>query len=313
LPRVSIVVPAYNCGAFVSETIDSALSQTYKDFEIIVVDDGSADNTSEVVQGYGNKIKYVYQKNSGMGAARNRGVSLSQGEHLAFLDHDDLFYPTKLEKQAALLEHNPKLGMVYCGAHIIDSEGRRTGRCFAMPGNQGKTPVHGYVFENALQKSLCNSTMAMVPRKAFEELGGFASYRFSADYDLWLKIAYRYPIGYVPEALCAYRVHPRMASKSSLAEDTYTDHIEVLTYWLERLGTSEDALREVARRQRSRCEYTYAYVLIRRDDIASARQWMASALEDDPGNKRAMILSLALKARLAKPALALWRTIRRQE
>ena len=309
MPRVSIVIPAYNCGAFVSETLDRALNQTCQDFEIIVVDDGSADNTSEVLQGYGNKIKYVYQENSGMAAARNRGVGLSQSEYIAFLDHDDLFYPTKLEKQAALLEHNPRLGMAYCDADIIDSEGHETGRYFSIPG-KGVTPARGHVFVNVLQRTLCNPTMAMIPRRVFEELGGFAPYRYAADYDLWLKIAYRYPIDYVPEALCAYRVHPRMAGKTLLKEYTYTDPIEVMTYWLERLDASEDALREVVRRRRSRFEYKYAYALIRRDDIAPARQWIASALEDDPGNRRAIVLSLVLKARLAKPALALWRTIR---
>ena len=309
MPRVSIVVPAYNCGAFIAETIDSALDQTYKDFEIIVVDDGSTDNTSEVLQGYGDKIKYVYQENSGITVTRNRGVSLSLGEYIAFLDHDDLFYPAKLEKQVALLEHNPKLGMVYCDADIIDSEGRKMGCIFGVPG-MGKAPARGHVFVNMVQKTLCNPTMTMIPRRVFEEFGGFAPYRYAQDFDLWLKIAYHYPIDYLPEVLCVYRVHPRMAGRSLLREYTYTDPIEIMTYWLERLDVSEDALRKVVRRRRSQSKNTYAYALMRRDDVASARQWIASALEDDPSNKRAIILSLALKARLQKPALALWRMIR---
>src|SRR5689334_17614281 len=112
---VSVVIPTYNYGRFLAEAIESALSQTRPPGEIIVVDDGSTDDTASIVKGFDAHVKYIKQENAGVCAARNRGVNESTGELIAFLDADDRFEPTAIEKQAAIFESEPEVGLVYCG------------------------------------------------------------------------------------------------------------------------------------------------------------------------------------------------------
>ncbi len=121
--KVSVIIPAYNGDRFISEAIDGILAQTYTDYEIIVVDDGSTDNTHQVVKQYGDQIQYLSQVNQGVAASRNLGLKVSQGEYIAFLDQDDIFLPHKLASQVALLEQNSSLGMVNSGWQIVNEQG----------------------------------------------------------------------------------------------------------------------------------------------------------------------------------------------
>ncbi len=121
--KVSVIIPAYNGDRYIGEAIDSILAQTYRDYEIIVADDGSTDNTRQVVKQYGNQIQYLSQINQGVAASRNLGLKASQGEYIAFLDQDDIFLPHKLASQVALLKQNPSLGMVNSGWQIVNEQG----------------------------------------------------------------------------------------------------------------------------------------------------------------------------------------------
>lgn len=122
-PRVSVVIPAYNCDRYVGQAVESVLNQTYSSFEIIVIDDGSQDNTREALQPYSQHIRYVYQTNQGVSVARNHGIQLASGEFIAFLDADDLFTPDKLETQLTLFEAQPELGIVHSGWRRINQQG----------------------------------------------------------------------------------------------------------------------------------------------------------------------------------------------
>lgn len=122
-PKVSIIIPAYNSARFLPETLDSVISQNYQAYELIIVDDGSTDNTKEILRPYTDKIRYVSQANAGSAAARNTGLELARGEFIVFLDADDLLLPGKLKEQAAFLEVRPPLGMVHSGWHEIDEAG----------------------------------------------------------------------------------------------------------------------------------------------------------------------------------------------
>jgi glycosyltransferase involved in cell wall biosynthesis len=122
--KVSVIIPAYNGDRYIGEAIDSILAQTYDDYEIIVVDDGSTDNTAQVVQQYGEQIQYFSQTNQGVAASRNLGLTAAKGEYIAFLDQDDLFLPQKLLSQVTLLEKNPSLGMANSGWQIVDQQGQ---------------------------------------------------------------------------------------------------------------------------------------------------------------------------------------------
>lgn len=123
-PKISIVIPTYNNSHFLPETLASVFSQNYADYEIIIVDDGSTDDTAVRLQAYGDRIRYVYQENAGSAKARNKGLDLARGQYVVFLDADDLLLPGKLKEQAAFLDIRPSLGMVHSGWQEIDEDGR---------------------------------------------------------------------------------------------------------------------------------------------------------------------------------------------
>ncbi|VXD18796.1 Glycosyl transferase [Planktothrix serta PCC 8927] len=122
-PRISVVIPAYNCDRYIGQAVESILNQTYSADEIIVVDDGSQDNTRQVLQPYSDSIRYVYQPNQGVSVARNQGLSLARGEFIVFLDADDIFLPDKLETQLAIFEKQPQLGLVQSGWRRVNKQG----------------------------------------------------------------------------------------------------------------------------------------------------------------------------------------------
>jgi len=202
---VSVVIPAFNAGRFIKRTIESVLSQTYRDFEIIVVDDGSTDNTAEVVRSYGPKVRYIYQENAGDGPSRNTGISAAKGDWIAFLDHDDEWLPEKLEFQMALLEENP--GLRWCGTNYYKSYFERrehAGNTEALK----KILGGGDYFENfftAVGKKGCSlvTTTMVVHKTAFERAGLFDfCWLLCADLDMWWRIAYHFPrIGYLARPL----------------------------------------------------------------------------------------------------------------
>ena len=118
-----MIIPTYNCDRYITQAVESVLGQTYTDCEIIVVDDGSTDNTRKVLEPYLEQIRYVYQENQGVAAARNRGMEMAQGEFIAFLDHDDFFLPHKLALQVACFEEQPEVGMVHSGWRRVNHAG----------------------------------------------------------------------------------------------------------------------------------------------------------------------------------------------
>ncbi len=125
MPHVSVIIPTYNRATYVSRAIESILSQSYRDFEVIVVDDGSCDNTKQVVQAYGDRVRYVFQSNAGPGAARNLGIRISEGMYLAFLDSDDMWMPEFLAKTVAALDAHPEVDAVTTGIYVGPADRKR--------------------------------------------------------------------------------------------------------------------------------------------------------------------------------------------
>lgn len=206
MPRVSVVIPTYNNAQFVTQAVGSVLAQTYADFEVIVVDDGSVDSTQAVLASYSDRINCIYQENKGPAAARNTGLLASQGDYLLFLDSDDLVPPNKLELQIPLLEVRPDFGLVYSGWQYINEDGTQVlGE--VRPNKQGR------LLKELLRRSLVLSTtgVATVRRECFERVGLFdesLSLMGSEDADMWLRLARAgYAFGYVDQPLLQYRVY----------------------------------------------------------------------------------------------------------
>ena len=211
MPKISVVIPAYNAMAYLPETIANLLSQTFDDFEVIVVNDGSSDETEQWVSQISDpRVQLVSQENQGLAGARNTGIANAQGEYIAFLDADDLWEATKLEKQMRVLEENPEVGVVYTWVAYIDENGESTGRVF-------KHQAEGEVWKNLAERNIveCGS-VAMVRRCCFETVGVFDRNlrSFVEDWDMWLRIASRYPFKVVKEPLVYYRQCSSSASRN---------------------------------------------------------------------------------------------------
>ncbi len=203
---VSVIIPTYNAPAFLVEAVEAVLAQTYRDYELIVVDDGSGPETRAALGPYMDRIRYVYQENTGIAGARNRGLKEAEGNYIAFLDHDDLWLPRNLEKQVARATERPEAGLVYCDFVLfVDTpEGRRDlGDPFAK-----KCKPEGDVFAALFESNFVNTLAILCKRECFEKLGGFdPGYRLILEYEMALRIAREYDFAYVPEVLAKYRLH----------------------------------------------------------------------------------------------------------
>ena len=213
MPTVSVIVPAYNAMTYLPETIANLLEQTYTDFEVVVVNDCSTDNIEEwVTQISDSRVRLVSQENKGLATARNTGIKASQGEYLAFLDADDLWESTKLAKQVQVLDSHPEVGLVYSWVTYIAQEGKTTGRTVSYQ-------AEGDVWRELVQKNLieCGS-VPMVRLSCLEKVGLFdeqLSYlNVGEDWDMWLRIAARYPFKVIKEPLVYYRQLSGSASKN---------------------------------------------------------------------------------------------------
>ncbi len=208
MPLVSVVIPTYNAAKFIRQAIDSALAQTLRDLEVVVVDDGSTDETAQIVHSYPDpRLHYVWQDHSERSVARNNGIAHSKGEYIALLDADDWWHPKKLEKQVSLLRINPQLGLVYCWLQQVGPAGEP----LRLIKGVGETyPATGaWIFEQLLLHNVPGpGSSALIPRRCLQEVGGFrADIRYVEEWDLSLRLASRFQVGFVPEALGFYRAH----------------------------------------------------------------------------------------------------------
>ncbi len=205
-PLVSVIIPTYNRTQYICEAVDSVLAQTYRNIEVIVVDDGSTDNTEEILSQYDSKIKYVFQNNAGPSAARNNGIKQARGDLLAFLDSDDIWFPEKLERQIQLMKQSRNTGLVSCGSYIINVSGEITASPIIKKNHENKKlflkelMVHNVVSGGG--------SAALIKKKCFEELGLFSENLWiGEDWDMWIRIAKHYDIRFVEEPLIKCRAH----------------------------------------------------------------------------------------------------------
>jgi glycosyltransferase involved in cell wall biosynthesis len=211
MPRVSVVIPTHNRAEYIQQALDSVFAQSYSDYEVIVVDDGSTDGSAALLKPLVERgaIRYEQQTQSGVSAARNRGIALALGEYVAFLDSDDLWLPDKLAKQVTLLEGLPELGFVHCLFEKFD-EARGV-----ELGLRDTSAYRGQIYPQLLMEwNTLMATPCMLMRKdVLDEVGGYdEAMRWGEDLDLWRRIAQRYPVDLVNEVLVRVRVHAASAS-----------------------------------------------------------------------------------------------------
>jgi glycosyltransferase involved in cell wall biosynthesis len=200
-PRVTAVIPTFQHGAFVAQAVSSVLSQTYTEIETVVVDDGSTDDTSDVLRGFGSAIKVIRQPNRGLSAARNTGVEASMGELVAFLDADDLWLPTKIEKQVPRFEDD-RVGLVGADIVCFDAVGE-----YPEPTLRARNLARGRVYPGFItNQAVIHMPTAVVRRECFQQIGYFDETLTSLeDLDMWHRISRRWAVDYVDEPLARYR------------------------------------------------------------------------------------------------------------
>ena len=221
MPTVSVVIPTYNAARYVVAAVDSVLGQTFRDVEVLVVDDGSTDRTEAVLSRYGKAIRYVRQENSGVSAARNRGIQESTGPYVAFLDADDTWFPEKLDRQVGALQTSGGIRACY-SAHVISTEA-------LTPLTVRRTVRRGSTLEDLLLRGNVVGTPSGVlcDRSLFSICGSFdLNLSQCADWDMWIRFATTTEFLYVDEPLVMYRRHgSNMSADPALLE---RDSIRVL-------------------------------------------------------------------------------------
>ena len=214
MPKVSVIIPTYNRQGFISDTIKSVLAQTYRDFEIVVVDDGSTDNTKKELEQFGSRIKVVEQPNSERAVSRNNGVGNSSGEYIAFLDSDDLWTQDKLENQVSLMDSNPEVVLTYGQCLRINGHGEKV--------NHAKRQLrgaNGNVFEDLLMRNFIASPTPLLRREHFEQTSGFQTkYIPYEDWEFWLRFSLLGKFQFLGRPLAYYRIHENQSVQQVQAE-----------------------------------------------------------------------------------------------
>lgn len=204
MAEVSVIIPTYNYERFIVEAIRSVLSQTFSDFELFVVDDGSTDGTKDIVSTFKDpRITYIYQNNRGLSSARNIGLESSSGEYIGFLDADDLWMPEKLDQQLSLFQTKPSVGLIYTGYTVIDE----AGICIATRTAQ---PIDGDLVSQLILGNIVSGsiTTSLIRRKCFDKVGLFDETLTSCeDWDMWLRIARISDFACLKHPLAKIRLH----------------------------------------------------------------------------------------------------------
>ena len=213
MATVDIIIPAFNAARFLPFSLESVVSQTFDDWRILLVDDGSTDNTAEAVAPFldrlGSKIRYIKQENRGLPAARNTAIRASTAEFLALLDADDVWLPCRLSESLKILRERPQVGLVYGLITGIDQE-NRPGITWGGNLRDGDGHIATQIYMRKVDLPCPTITFR---RKCLDEVGFFdETMRATEDRDLWLRIALRYEVGFVPKVLAYYRLSPNSMS-----------------------------------------------------------------------------------------------------
>ena len=197
-PIVSIITPSYNQGCFIEETIKSVLAQDYKNIEYLIIDGGSSDNTVDIIKRYNSKLKWISEKDEGQADAINKGIKMSKGEIIYWLNSDDTLLPGVITNVIECFLRNPTTALVYGKSFFIDSNGKTI----------GNVPFEPFIYETFAVINYIPQPSAFFKREVYNVLNGFdTSMHYAFDYDLWIRIAQKFDVTFIPEYLSCYRLH----------------------------------------------------------------------------------------------------------
>jgi GT2 family glycosyltransferase len=343
-PLVSVIIPTYNRAYCLPRTLDSVLGQTHTHFEVVLIDDGSTDETRDLVTraySHDSRIKYFYQPNSGLAAARNQGLIRSHGEYIALLDSDDVWMPWKLDLQLACFRQCPKLGMVWTDMHAIGPDGlvRKEGylrtmyhayrwfstadlfpETYALPEHilslvTGAAQLHvGGIFSHMLMGNMVHSSTVMLSRDRVEKVGKFdlSLSGTGEDYQYYLRASREGPVGLVDVASILYQIGmpDRLTQRMlRIAQDALATVKEVLRQDSAKI----DLPRSMIRARLAELHLWVGEQLLAHNRAAEARKHLVQSLRQHPAQPRAW----ALLAQASLPAVVgdmlkhSWRSIKK--
>jgi glycosyltransferase involved in cell wall biosynthesis len=283
LCEVAVVVPTYNAADYIARAVDSVLSQTDVHFSLCVIDDGSTDETASIMERYSGRLAYYRQAHAGQAAARNRGIRMSSSIYVAFLDADDYWLPEKLQRQVALLEQNPKVGLVCSDCGTIAA-----GRIANTHFETNAVPRAGMIFDRLALDCFIFTPTVMVRRACLDEVGLFnQSLSVSEDFNLWLRIAARWQVAVIPEVLAVREMRAEGLSLSTPPE-VYLENgiaaLEDVRAVCTELSPQESSALQAAIAERY---YVYGSHLLASGQYTQSRKKLASALTEKPAHWRA--------------------------
>ena len=225
MPAISVIIPTYNRASYICAAIDSVLAQTFNDYEIIVVDDGSTDDTLERLAVYKDqRIKVKHQKNLGQGFARNTGLSVASGEYIAFLDSDDVWMPGKLDLQYGQLVQSKNCYWSYTNAFAFQYS--TDNKLYRI--NERMRLHFGSIPSELIKRNFITTSTVMVKKVCFDSVGIFANFAKAEDWEVWLRLASKFDVCVSSEALVGYRIHEKMVTKGKTPYSIHVSHLKVL-------------------------------------------------------------------------------------
>jgi glycosyltransferase involved in cell wall biosynthesis len=283
MPAVSVVIPVFNAERYIADALESIRRQTLSDVEVIVVDDGSTDNTVREAERFSGSLglTVMRQKNAGPAAARNAGIRRAQGRHCAFLDADDVMLPERLAAQVELFEADPDLGLVHTDLMTFDERGiiHRSRRAFS-------DPCGGMVLDRLLMDNFITTSTVMAPRERLIGAGLFGEERrVSEDFELWLRMAARWKVGYLDRPLVRYRRRPGSLSDDKLL--TGRCALEVIEAFWRQNPDCGQTLRSVRHRSLARHLATAGSAALAQGKRVEGLGFLLRALRHEPGSPSA--------------------------
>lgn len=236
VPKVSIVIPVYNGADFLGEAIDSALAQTFKNIEVLVVNDGSNDQgaTERIALSYGNRIRYFSKENGGVATALNMGIREMSGSYFSWLSHDDLYSPNKIEVEVSLMCHLDRNDIVIYSNYSAFSSDLNSATPIRL---KGVSPQY-FRYSLLVDRTVHGCTL-LIPKAAFDKIGVFDErLRTTQDYDLWFRMAKEFDFFHIPDVLVMFRIHPNQGTQT-LKEIALTECDKLFSEFIHSLDTKE--------------------------------------------------------------------------
>jgi glycosyltransferase involved in cell wall biosynthesis len=301
---ISVVIPTYNNASYITEALDSVFSQSFQDYEVIVVDDGSTDNTRTVLDRYGSRVRYFFQKNQGLAVARNTGLGLASRDYVTYLDADDIWHEHNLSVKADILRAHPDLGGVFSEFLIFDSGGvrhergtrhlfpffERTGRRFSdvfeeqstvvLPGGREASVYLGRVFESLFWGNFILPTSMVFNRARAQQVGEFLpELRTQQDYEYWLRFTKHHKLAFVDEVLVQYRRHASQLTDHSRIENIFLAVHRIIDQYEDEF--SQTGRQRVYARRKAGLQTELAKVYLSQGRVSEARARLADSIRRD--------------------------------